>query len=1120
MNQLKQRIFGLILAVILLLADSYLSAQTTAPWFGKIHWVSGYGAEVSGERIDYFSAFPDYVHSALLTRVTDGNKSISWESAPAPAKPDGDYVYFCWVAAHSTGTNSGIRNFDLFINNRKTLTFTTFPGNSHPDWTFGGPDSTRIVFHQLRRDLNGDAHGLAYLRVPRQLITPGRPLQLKITGQAQNSADWFMTFRFLMEEKISIRNPGFLLHNNRQVLVLDLLHFGTDLKIEIRVDQDPPIHRIAANGFSSFDIPVRPVRKTDSVHLRVLAGTQTLADRFVLLEPVQPQTIYILPHSHFDLGYTDLQPRTEEKQVHNLETALEYIERTKNYPEDARFLWNLEGTYSAWLLMNRGSDSLRQAFLRAVRNGSLSINGMFMNTLTGLCRPEELLQLFRYSTVLEKLTGVKTDAAMISDVPGYTWGLVEALAQAGIKYLSAAPNMIDRIGTIMQEHEEKPFYWVSASGLEKVLVWVPYKGYALSHGVQEFSTRFVSDYLAMLREKKFPYDISCMRWSGHGDNAVPELQVSEHVKQWNETYASPHFVVASASTAFRAFEKKYGKDLPRRRGDWTGYWEDGSGSSAFETAQNRNSSARLSQAETIWAMMRPDPFPRDAFEKAWRFVMLYSEHTWGADESVTRPESHKTLSQWVIKKSFSDSAHALSLQLLNQAAAADEQRSIPHAVRILNTQAWLNGGLVKIPAGLSAAGDIIQTREGKTLSSQRLSTGELAFICPGIAPFSQETFFILPGRNKPETEDVFVNLRSLDNGKISVHVDEKTGAINTITRQGVEKNFAGTGNEGALNQYLFLKGDDPANAQRNGDVVISILEKGPVLSSLRIESPAPGCRKLTRNIELAAGADFISIDNILDKEPAELNPRPGDYHWANVGGKEAVHFAFPFRVQEGKIRLDMPFSVIRPEDDQLPGSCKNWMSTGQWVDVSNDREGITLATPDAPLVEIGYMSANLLGGQYDPAAWRKQIEPSQTVFSWALNNHWETNYRASQDGIIRLRYALRPHGRFSHLESTRFATGFLQPLIVSRAEANPEPGSLMLVSSPDILVMSVKPAEEGHAIMITLFNSSEKACKTSLTFRSPVTSLYKSNTGQQRLEKLSGEIDMQPYEVLTLRAEW
>ena len=122
-----------------------------------------------------------------------------------------------------------------------------------------------------------------------------------------------------------------------------------------------------------------------------------------------------------------------------------------------------------------------------MKHGQVALNGMYLNELTGLCRPEELLRLFRYSTRLAEQTGVPIDSAMISDVPGYTWGTVTAMAQAGIKYFSTAPNYFDRIGDILVKWENRPFYWVSPSGKEKVLVWIPSKGYALSHLVHELS---------------------------------------------------------------------------------------------------------------------------------------------------------------------------------------------------------------------------------------------------------------------------------------------------------------------------------------------------------------------------------------------------------------------------------------------------------------------------------------------------------------------------------------------------------------------------------------------------------------------------------------------------------
>lgn len=78
----------------------------------------------------------------------------------------------------------------------------------------------------------------------------------------------------------------------------------------------------------------------------------------------------------------------------------------------------------------------------------------------------------------------------------------------------------------------------------------------------------------------------------------------------------------------------------------------------------------------------------------------------------------------------------------------------------------------------------------------------------------------------------------------------------------------------------------------------------------------------------------------------------------------------------------------------------------RWVDVSNVRYGVTLAIIDAPLVEIGGMNAEVWN--LDPARpWLKEVEPSQTVYSYVMNNYWHTNYKASQEGPVVFRYSLQ-----------------------------------------------------------------------------------------------------------------
>jgi hypothetical protein len=901
---------------------------------------------------------------------------------------------------------------------------------------------------------------------------------------------------------------------NYQPGLLSFMNTGAATTVSVDVNGLSPQTLAVAPGLQLLKVQLPEVTKDSTLQLLVKQDNKLIGQKDISLKPVRKITVYVLPHSHNDIGYTEIQSDVEKKQLNNLLKGIDFARRTKNYPEGARFVWNLEGVYAADLFLQRMSEQQRSDFYSAVRDGGVALNGMYLNTLTGLCRPEELLRLFGRAAQLAQECNVKVDAAMISDVPGYTWGTVTAMAQAGIKYFSAAPNYFDRIGDILVQWEDKPFYWVSPSGKERLLVWIPYRGYALSHGLPGLSENFAADYMNQLTKINYPYDITYVRWSGHGDNAEPEISISDFVKDFSAEYAWPKFVISSTSTAFSAFEKQYGERLPSVKGDWTGYWEDGAASSALETALNRTSSSRLSQAEALYSMVRPERFPVDSFRKAWQQVILYSEHTWGADCSVTRPLSQKTKEQWEIKKSYADTAARLSGRLLGAAAPGPAGSSFD----VYNTNSWRRSGLILLSHQQSSAGDGVKDASGKLVPSQRLSTGELAFVAKDIPPFAARRYTIGKGKAAGVTGMVATH-NTLDNGIVSLAIDEITGAIKSLRNKNIDNNFTDSASGDNLNDYLFLHGNNLADLQRNGRVTITVKEKGPVLATLSIVSDAPGCNSLTREVRLVNGFDYVDMTNILDKKPAELNPNPGDYAWANVGGKESVNFGFPFHVAGGAMKLDIPMAIMQPETDQIPGSCKNWLEVGGWADVSNADLGITWASLDAPLVEVGGITATLLGGQTNPAVWRKKIEPTQKLYSWAINNHWETNYRAYQDGIITFRYALRPHQRFSPVEATQFSTGLSQPLVVAGASAENLTAPRLQLSSKQVIVQVLKPSDDGKAWIVSLFNPSEETQHTTLSWSGPVKGTSYSNTTEVALAPVTGDIEIAAQDVVTVRIE-
>ena len=384
------------------------------------------------------------------------------------------------------------------------------------------------------------------------------------------------------------------------------------------------------SGANDFEWQLPQVTTTTERRIALQYEGQVISQNTFTQAAARQLTIYILPHSHTDIGYTEIQTAIENKQVKNVMDGILAAQKTASYPVGARFVWNVEVGWAADLFLQRMDESKRAMFFDAVKKGQVALNGMYLNELTGLCRPEELVNLFRFATKVSQETGIPIDSAMVSDVPGYTWGTVSAMSQAGIRYLSAAPNYFDRIGNILEEWENKPFYWEGPDGRSKVLVWIPFWGYAMSHIYHELSPKLVDDFYIGLERKKYPYDIAYVRWAGHGDNAVPDPVICDFVRDWNAKYEWPKFIISDTSAPFRALEEKYGKKIPTVRGDWTPYWEDGAGSSALQTAQNRESSDRLAQAATVFALRKDTSYPVHEFESAWRNVLLYSEHTWGA----------------------------------------------------------------------------------------------------------------------------------------------------------------------------------------------------------------------------------------------------------------------------------------------------------------------------------------------------------------------------------------------------------------------------------------------------------------------------------------------------------
>ena len=132
----------------------------------------------------------------------------------------------------------------------------------------------------------------------------------------------------------------------------------------VRVEGQSPQSVKLNFGSQTLDYTVAAAEAARTLNVSVEAGGQEVTARAVAIKPARKLTVYILPHSHTDIGYTAIQTDIEEKQINNLLQGMADARHTADYPEDARFVWNVEVLWAADLFLQRLSEQQSAEFSR------------------------------------------------------------------------------------------------------------------------------------------------------------------------------------------------------------------------------------------------------------------------------------------------------------------------------------------------------------------------------------------------------------------------------------------------------------------------------------------------------------------------------------------------------------------------------------------------------------------------------------------------------------------------------------------------------------------------------------------------------------------------------------
>ncbi len=913
----------------------------------------------------------------------------------------------------------------------------------------------------------------------------------------------------------------------------------TDHKLSGRVNVIVRCKGMKEKIVMEFDDPVQEfsilLPDGEGVHeecsVKVSVRTSNQEWRANMMVPAKRQwKVLIYPHSHVDIGYTNTHANVELIHKRNLVNGLELARKTANYPEGAKYLWNPEVIWPVHRYLNEASEKEKQVLVQGIKDGCLHLDAGYVNLNTSIAGDEELLEFFRPAKEYEEFTGKKIETIVQVDIPGMSWGIVPVAAKMGFKYVFTFNNGYDRVGHSI-DHSFRPFWWSDSEGNNKLLYLQPgsYTPGALvkgkyfwpsmagqtdpeklirivktDHPRENFIDNYLNEKLPELEASDYyPYDIFPMSWA-MADNTPIDADLPEAVKSWNEEFAFPRLKIASATEIMRTFEEKYGDDLPVLKGDFTEFWTDGTGSAARQTAMNRSSKERLVQTETLWTMLnKGKSAPRDQFDEAWRNIIMGSEHTWCFMQPDKEPISSEILS---VKFKYFQDAYDQSLDIFHKTLSETEYKN-SEVWAVFNTQSWNRTGYVKIPSRKISGFNAVVDNDGVPLSSQLLSTGELLFKVADVPAFGSRKYTL--GNGKTTTGKKIVSGDVLDNGIIRVEISEETGDIISLKLNHTE--FVDQDTRCSLNSYRYLLGeDDPGKAFEPRNVELRIKENGPLLGTIVIDAEGRGSNSIVTEVSIYEGSENVLITNVIDKtETVE---------------KEGVHFGFAFDIEDPVMVADIPWGYMEIEKDQLPGANRNWISLQRWLDISNDERGITWCSLDAPIFQVGTMTANILGGASKSEKWIRKLEPAGTIYSWALNNHWHTNFQLSQGGKLTFRYHLKPHlGEYPYGKANQFGIEQVQPLITVPVINDFTPGSLLsLEGSESVTTTIFKTLRDGNRAILRLRSDSQTDETVSLNWNNekPASVSIFDLDSNRSVETIGSEVTVPAMDFITLLIHW
>lgn len=768
-------------------------------------------------------------------------------------------------------------------------------------------------------------------------------------------------------------------------------------------------------------------------------------------------------HAHLDTAWLWPIEITKKKMAHTTATQLGLMERYPWY-----IFAHSQASQYEWLELEY--PHLFERVKSAIKKGQWEpVGSMWVEADCNIPSGESLVRQFLYGRryFREKL-GYETQDMFLPDVFGYSAALPQILAGFDIKYFLTQKISWNQ----SNKFPHNTFWWQGIDGTKVWSHFPPADTYIGNCEPQELLK-------SMRNHKDQARSDESLYLFGFGDGGGGPTE--RHLELLDRGRTAPLLPKLNAGKKVLDFFKHaYGesKDLVT----WSGelYLEFHRGtytSQAKNKWHNRRCEMLLRDAEMLAALL-PGDYPAEALESAWKLVLLNqfhdiipgsSVHEVYVDSEADYARVHEA-GERVIAQKLGTGSGPLTLfqnaRVPGQAEIAWNEPSAPASIRC---------GEERLP---------VQVVEAFGSRSLVFRTPQAALAGVAEAELSSEP--------APVPYAVAATTESLESSEWRIGLNDNGNLTSVVSKADGQEYLAA---EGLANVFQLLDDRplfwsawdvDPFAFETAEDLLeadsIRVVESGPVRAAVEVVRYF-GKSRITQRISLGP-TPGIRFDTEVD------------WHEEN----KMLKVAFPVAINAAKATYEIQYGHVERQTHYNTSwdQARFEVCAQKWVDLSEGSRGVALLN-DCKYGHDIHDSVIRLSLLRSPKAPDPECDMGLHRFTYVLLPHHGSLREA---GVVHHAYALNSPMRWGLGGS---------PL-----------GKLVDVSSPDLVVESVKQAEDGDGVIVRLYECHNTRGEANLSLTGPIRSAVRCNLEERGTEKLevvddTVRIQYRPFEIITVR---